>query len=108
MIRLCRLDELKPGSSRGFDTENAGADTVFAVRRGDAVRVYRNVCPHEGARLEFRKDRFLSHDGERIVCYAHGAQFDPDTGVCTMGPCLGQSLQPVPCRIEDGWICIEP
>lgn len=108
MIRLCRLDELKPGGSRGFDAENTGVDTVFAVRRGDEVRVYRNLCPHAGARLEYRKDRFLSPDGKHIVCYAHGAVFDPDTGVCTDGPCLGQSLEAVPCLIESGWIWIEP
>ena len=26
------------------------------------------------------------------MCHGHGALFDIDTGVCTSGPCLGQSL----------------
>ena len=105
-IRLCRIDELPPGTARGFDPEGAGEDTIFVLRRGAEVRAYHNLCPHQGARLEYRKDRFLSADGERVICYAHGAQFDPETGVCTQGPCLGQSLARVPCGIDDGWIAL--
>jgi nitrite reductase/ring-hydroxylating ferredoxin subunit len=102
--RLCRFDELTPGAARGFDPDGTGEDSVFVLRRGDAVRAYLNRCPHQNARLEYRKDRFLSADGQHVVCYAHGAHFDPDTGACTLGACLGQSLQPVPCRVEHGWV----
>jgi len=104
VILLCRLDELMPGTARGFDPQHAGEDTVFVLRRGYEVRAYRNWCPHQGARLEYRKDRFLSANGERVICHAHGAQFDADSGVCTDGPCLGQSLVALPCRVEDGWV----
>jgi nitrite reductase/ring-hydroxylating ferredoxin subunit len=104
LIRLCRLDELAAGIARGFDTEGAGEDTVFVLRHGDGVRAYRNRCPHVGARLEYRKDRFLSPDGEHIICHAHGAQFDPESGVCTQGACLGQSLQAMSCGIAQGWV----
>jgi nitrite reductase/ring-hydroxylating ferredoxin subunit len=107
LIRLCRVDELAPGTARGFDTEGIGEDTVFVLRWGDGVRAYRNCCPHMGARLEYRKDRFLSANGERVICHAHGAQFDPDTGACTQGACWGQSLEAVPCRVEQGWVWIE-
>ena len=107
MIRLCRLDELIAGTARGFDPEEVGEDTMFVVRKGDALHAYRNRCPHQGARLEYRKDRFLSADGQRVVCYAHGAHFDLETGVCTEGICLGQSLQSVLCRIEQGWIWVD-
>lgn len=107
MIRLCRFDELAPGTARGFDAEGAGEDTIFILRRGNGVRAYRNVCPHMFARLEYRKDRFLSADGERVVCHAHGAEFDPDTGACTQGACLGQGLTALPCRIEQGWVWVE-
>jgi nitrite reductase/ring-hydroxylating ferredoxin subunit len=92
--------------ARGFDPDDFGEDTVFVLRRGARVHAYRNECPHQGARLEYRKDRFLSADGEHIVCHAHGARFDPGTGVCTDGPCLGQALEAVPCEIDDGWVAI--
>jgi nitrite reductase/ring-hydroxylating ferredoxin subunit len=104
MIRLCRFDELTAGTARGFDPERTGDDTMFVLRRGDTVRAYLNRCPHQGARLEYRKDRFLSANGRRIVCYAHGAHFDPDTGFCTRGASLGQSLQSAPCHVEHGWV----
>jgi nitrite reductase/ring-hydroxylating ferredoxin subunit len=48
----------------------------------------------------------LSADGERVICHAHGAQFDADNGTCTGGPCLGQSLVALPCRVENGWVWI--
>ena len=41
------------------------------------------------------KDAYLNAARDRIVCAAHGAQFDIATGICTLGPCLGQRLQPV-------------
>ena len=92
-VRLCALDELLDGTSRGFDPTAAGRDTVFLVRRGKVLRAYRNACPHvEGAPMAWRKDAYLNGDGSRIVCHGHGAQFDIDSGICLSGPCLGQSL----------------
>lgn len=94
--RLCRLDEIADGSARGFAAAGAVRDTLFVVRRGDSVRAWLNACPHvDGAPLAWRKDAYLSADGQAIVCYGHGAVFDLDTGVCTKGPCIGQGLTPV-------------
>ncbi|MEC4590105.1 Rieske (2Fe-2S) protein [Nitrospirillum amazonense] len=102
---LCALDALPPvGQARGFDPAKSGRDTVFALRRSDGIRVYRNHCPHQGVPLAYRKDRFLSGDGQRILCYAHGAHFEADTGLCTDGPCRGMSLASLPLVIEDGWL----
>jgi nitrite reductase/ring-hydroxylating ferredoxin subunit len=42
--------------------------------------------------MAWRKDAYLNADRNRIVCAAHGAQFDIASGVHA-GPCLGQSLQ---------------
>jgi len=101
---LCRLDELQEGQARGFDPLQQGRDSVFALRHGGELRVYRNRCPHLDVRLEYRKDRFLSADGRLIVCYAHGAQFLPDTGECIYGPCLGQTLEALDWRAGQGWL----
>jgi nitrite reductase/ring-hydroxylating ferredoxin subunit len=105
-MRVCRLDELPVGAARGFDPGNVGEDTIVVLHRASGVRAYHNRCPHQGARLEYRKDRFLSADGARILCHAHGAHFEAESGVCTHGPCLGQSLAPVPCQVEAGWVTI--
>jgi nitrite reductase/ring-hydroxylating ferredoxin subunit len=104
---LCRLDELEEGRARGFDPLAQGRDSVFALRHDNQVRVYRNRCPHLDVRLEYRKDRFLSADGQLIVCYAHGAQFLPATGECIYGPCLGQRLEALPFSEKDGWLLVQ-
>lgn len=92
--------------SLGFDPLAAGTDSVLVLRSAGQLRVYRNRCPHLQVPMEYRKDRFLSADGQRIICYAHGAQFLSDTGLCVYGPCLGESLQAVSHRIEQGWLLI--
>jgi nitrite reductase/ring-hydroxylating ferredoxin subunit len=95
-IFLCRLDALPDGESRGFDPWQAGQDSLLLVRRGERVYAWRDACPHHGGTpMAWRKDAYLNSERTRIVCAAHGAQFDIETGACTLGPCLGQSLQAV-------------
>jgi nitrite reductase/ring-hydroxylating ferredoxin subunit len=106
-IALCRVEELLEGQARGFDPLHLGKDSVFALLHHGQVRIYRNSCPHLDVRLEYRKDRFLSADGQMIICYAHGARFLPSTGVCIYGPCLGEALQSLPWRLEEGWLVLE-
>ena len=104
-LRLCHLDELPEGQSRGFDPLARGRDTVFVVRQGRDLHAWLNVCPHQGAPMAWRKDAYLNAARDRIVCAAHGAQFEIDTGRCTLGPCLGQTLTRVPLTLEgDGGI----
>lgn len=105
-LRLCRLDALPEGRALGFDPLHEGRDSIFALRYQQTVRVYRNSCPHLAVALEYRKDRFLSADGQRIICYAHGAQFLPDSGECVHGPCLGQSLTALAWEQEGGWLLV--
>ena len=95
-MRLCHLTDLPDGQSRGFDPDGSGQDCVFIVRQGDRLHAWRDACPHHGGTpMAWRKDAYLNAEGSRIVCHAHGAQFDIQTGLCTLGPCLGQSLEPV-------------
>ncbi|RTR53443.1 Rieske (2Fe-2S) protein [Pseudomonas aeruginosa] len=105
-VALCRLEELAEGQARGFDPGDKGADSLFALRHQGELRVYRNSCPHLCVPLEYRKDRFLSADGQWVICYAHGARFRPDTGECVYGPCLGQTLEPVSALERDGWLLV--
>jgi nitrite reductase/ring-hydroxylating ferredoxin subunit len=103
---LCRLDELPEGGSRGFDPDRQGRARVFAVRHRGAVHVYADSCPHHGTPMAWRRHEYLNAARDRIVCAAHGAQFEIDTGLCVLGPCLGDRLTPVPWRIADSEIVI--
>src|SRR5262245_30889397 len=103
---LCHLEDIPDGEARGFVPVDAGYRGVFAVRRGPRAFVYVNECPHAGAELEYAQDRFLSADKQRIICFAHNAQFDVETGNCIAGPCAGQTLEPVAADIVEGTIVI--
>jgi nitrite reductase/ring-hydroxylating ferredoxin subunit len=95
---LCRLDDVPDGGSRGFRLRDAEGreQRVFAVRRGEALWAYRNVCPHRGTPLDWRPDDFLDREGRHIVCATHGAVFRVEDGVCIAGPCPGEQLTPLP------------
>ncbi|WP_205991409.1 Rieske 2Fe-2S domain-containing protein [Paraburkholderia sp. Ac-20347] len=105
---LCTLASLPDGHSRGMLREGTD-DRLCVIRQGDQVLVWLNDCPHEHRPMEYRQDRFLSGDGQHIVCYAHSAHFDIRTGECFAGPCIGQHLTKVSARVEDGnvWIPAE-
>lgn len=108
-LNLCRLDDLPDGAARGFDPFSEGRDALFIVRRGHLLNAYQNRCPHQGASLPWRKDAYLNHDGSRIVCSAHGAQFDIDSGQCVLGPALGGSLQKLNVTVtSSGQVLLQP
>ena len=94
------------GGSAGYEAAPGGFTGLFAIRRGDDVRVYVNSCPHIGASLDWVPGRFLSADGQHIVCAIHGAEFSIDTGACTSGPCFGDRLESVMVQIRDGIIFV--
>ncbi len=93
-----------------------GKSKKFTLRRGhrelEALLVnfegqhfaYINRCPHTGITLDWVNNQFFSSDNRYIMCATHGAVFEPPTGECIWGPCLGLSLQSVPVEIEEGRI----
>ena len=92
-IKLGHLNDIDDGCARGFDPHQLGRDSLFVLRKGDRG--------YEGTSMAWRKDRFLNKAGTRIICGAHGAQFDTETGECLIGPCPGQSLEKVILRLTE-------
>ena len=98
---LCRLDEIADPGARGFDFRQG--EMVFAgfvVRKdgrvlGSSTAARTPAGPWPGA------DRYLTRDGERLFCGGHGALFRIEDGVCTVGPCAGDSLWPWPVTVDD-------
>jgi nitrite reductase/ring-hydroxylating ferredoxin subunit len=109
-VRLASVDELPDPGTRGFDPDGLGRDTLFVVRRGREIYAYRDACPHFGdTPMAWRKDAYLNGDGTRIVCHAHGAQFDIASGECVIGPCLGKRLTQIAIDVTgDGEIVCIP
>ncbi len=105
---LCRVRDIPDPGSRGFRVERGGeVQSIVVVRRGDAVYGYVNRCPHTGVTLDWLPDQFLDAEGELIVCATHGALFRIEDGYCVGGPCAGDSLRPVPLRVEDGEVLLQ-
>ena len=103
---LCRVEDIPDGGATGFGPPAGGFTGLFAVRRGDAAFVYVNSCPHIGVPLDWAPGRFLTADGQRIICATHGAEFDIADGVCLRGPCFGDRLEAVMIQIKDGVILV--
>ncbi len=103
---LCRVEDIPDGGARGFPPPPGGFTGLFAIRRGAAIVIYVNSCPHLGVPLDWAPDRFLSADGSRIVCATHGAEFAIADGTCLRGPCFGDRLEPVAVELKDGAVLV--
>jgi nitrite reductase/ring-hydroxylating ferredoxin subunit len=116
---ICALADMPVNAARGFTLYGAHDDEKLelivwrSVLRFDAaaetneLAAFVNQCPHMGLPLETFPDKFLSADGQSLICSAHGARFRFD-GVCFAGPCNGQSLHRVALTLRDGQIIMLP
>ena len=96
--------ELGQGSSRGHAALGSGPREGFALRTGDGtLRAFVNECPHRGQPVDLGDGKLFQPDGT-LECQAHGAYFDPESGRCVGGPCLGDALRPLPVEERAGEI----
>lgn len=84
-----------------------GAFPILLVKKGRQVFAYANMCPHQYLPLDYRGAQLLSADGNQLMCSAHGAMFDLETGKGTAGPGLDCALYKIPVSVcENGSIII--
>ncbi|AYF00209.1 (2Fe-2S)-binding protein [Paracoccus yeei] len=110
LVVLCHLDDIPDGEARGFLPAPDALRRIIIFRRGGHCRAFLDACPHfrSGTPMSWRADAYMNSDRTHLVCFAHGALFDPWTGDCTDGPCLGRRLTMVPIRIlHSGQICLQ-
>lgn len=101
--RLCDLDAINDPGAKGFlFREGEALFLGFLVRRGGTVSGFVDRCPHAGFPLALAPDRYLTREGDLVLCSTHGALFRPADGVCVAGPCAGKALAPWPVRVEGG------
>lgn len=100
---LASLDALPDGGVCALEARVGGEEESLIVhRQGDAVRAWRNVCPHAGRRLDWAPGEFLRAKNGDLVCAVHGATFELARGLCVAGPCRGDHLRAVPVEVRDG------
>ena len=104
---LCSLAELDATGSRGFSVgEGDWPLRGFVVKTATGIAAYLNYCPHAGHPLNMRPNRFLTPDGNLILCGSHGALFARDNGLCIAGPCQGRKLTPIPVDTIAGYVLL--
>ena len=101
---ICALDELPDPGARGFVIPDDWSVHAFLVRKDGQVYAYINACPHAGRPLHWAPDAFLTRDKRLIMCSAHGAIFEIETGICVAGPCPGAHLRALPVRMAGGLV----
>lgn len=78
------------------EIEHAGKRvSLLLTRRGVRVSAFLNRCPHAGYPLQRADGRVQVQAGRYIVCGAHAASFELESGACAGGPCNGEGLSPV-------------
>ena len=99
------VEELKQQRSRKFRYCEEGIHReAFLAWFNDQVVCYQNVCRHIPITLDYGDGRFFNTEGTRFVCQTHGATYEPLSGLCIAGPCVGASLKKLVIDVIDGEI----
>lgn len=104
-VPVATLDELQKHPSKKFVFEKDGGRWEgFVVRYGGDFFAYVNECQHIHIPMDIIDNSFFTRNGEYLLCQTHGAMYDPETGECVGGPCVGQYLMKVTLQVKDGKI----
>ena len=102
-IRIAATTEIAEGKTITFSfTRNDRPQEGFVGRFKGKLFAYENTCRHIPLTLDYGDNRFFDSKGKTLVCQTHGAVYEPDTGLCTRGPCAGASLFALEIVEEDG------
>jgi nitrite reductase/ring-hydroxylating ferredoxin subunit len=104
---IARAGELEPGSVKKFWLI-CRKDRIdgFLINDSGQFYAYVNRCRHMTTPLDFIRDQFFSEDRRYLMCYTHGALYEPSTGLCVAGPCKGESLYRLPLQVEEGEVLV--
>jgi nitrite reductase/ring-hydroxylating ferredoxin subunit len=107
---ICRTAELVDGGPGVKFQVRRGLDVVpaFAVRYRGRAYAYLNRCAHQRVELDWNPGNFFDLDGRYLICATHGALYEPDSGACAGGRCLGAGgLIPLAVSEHDDRIVLE-
>ena len=76
----------------------------FLIRHEGKLKAYYNECSHISLPLDWGDNDFFALDFTTLVCKNHGAEYQPESGLCVAGPCKGAALKKIEIVEEDGAI----
>ena len=101
------LEEVPPGRSAKFHIFwRERLVESFVVNFGGRYYAYVNHCIHAGTPLDWWPNEFFNDDRRFLTCGTHGSLYEPDTGKCAGGPCVGGALFPLQVRITGDRIVV--
>lgn len=102
---ICAAAEvLEQGKGVVFSLDDAGHENGFVVRYNGRAHGYVNRCAHVPVPLDWQEGEFFDLTRHNLICATHGAQYEPDSGLCVLGPCRGKSLQKLEIEERNGQI----
>ncbi len=109
MKRLSTLDEIpREGLKFTYFESRVEMGGILLRLPDGSLRAWKNECRHLPMELDSRAPHSLwDADGKKLVCNSHGAEFLPDSGLCTGGPCRGSHLRSLPLRVEDDTVYLD-
>jgi len=103
----CAAATVPPGHTATFRLARDGRTVHgFVVNHDGQYRAYVNSCPHIGTPLDLWPNEFYDDDGKALICSTHGALFDPMSGLCAAGPCVGDRLTALTLTLEDDAVVV--
>lgn len=94
------LEDLESHRAMRFVSVQMGVKKeAFAITFEGQIRAYENRCRHLPLSLDHGDGQFFDTEERFLLCQNHGAVFDPLTGLCVQGPCVGASLTPLKVEI---------
>jgi nitrite reductase/ring-hydroxylating ferredoxin subunit len=100
-------DLLDGGHGLRFTVRRHGRDEpAFAIRHRGTVYAYLNRCAHTPVELDWTAGEFFDADRRWLICATHGALYDPASGQCVGGRCLGRGLVPLPVIEQGGMVYV--
>ncbi|SBS35103.1 Rieske [2Fe-2S] domain protein [Marinomonas aquimarina] len=88
--QVAQIQALKNEQNLTFTIDNTH---ILALKLDNQCYFYENLCPHLNKRLANDSMHCFDDSFCLIECQFHSAQFNPASGACVSGPCLGESLK---------------
>lgn len=100
--------QLLEGETAVFKFQDAAGleSEGLVIRYKGQLHAFQNLCRHQPLPLDYGDGDFLDESCRYLLCRNHGALFEPDSGLCVSGPCVGASLFQYPVEEQDGRIIV--
>lgn len=105
---ICKSEDLiEKGKGIRFELPELGERVgAFVIRFEGKPYAYINQCAHLPVELDWNEGDFFTREQDALICATHGAQYEPHTGYCVLGPCQGKRLRPILVSEQNGAISI--